>query len=62
MLAAEKLELRVPVFVRTREAVHEDQGRGAAPLVDEMQAYSSALAAGLCAATSFCCSCGGAGS
>jgi len=34
--------------------MNEHQGRGAAPLVNEVQAYSSAPAAGLCAATSFC--------
>src|SRR5262245_15388898 len=55
-------ELELPVFVRAKKSMHEHQGRGAAPLADEVQAYSSALAAGLCAATSFCCSCGGAGS
>jgi hypothetical protein len=40
--------------VAAEKAVHEYQGRGTAPLAHEMQAYSSAPAAGLCAATSFC--------
>jgi hypothetical protein len=57
-----ELDLMAPVFVAAQEAMHENQGRGAAPLADEVQAYSSAPAAGLCAATSFCWSCGGAGS
>jgi hypothetical protein len=31
-------QLKLPIFVRAEKAVHEHQGRGAAPLADEMQA------------------------
>lgn len=48
----EERKLMTPVFVAAQEAVHEDQGRRAPPLANEVQ--SSALACGLCAATSFC--------
>jgi hypothetical protein len=34
----EKLDLVAPVFVTAEKAMHEDQRRGAAPLVNEMQA------------------------
>ena len=54
MFLLEFLELKPPVLVAAEKAVHEDQGRGTPPLVHEVQAYSSALAAGLCAETSFC--------
>jgi len=33
----EELDLVAPVLVAAKKAVHEDQGRGAAPLADEMQ-------------------------
>jgi hypothetical protein len=33
----EKTQLMAPVFVAAEEAVHEDQGRGAPPLADEVQ-------------------------
>jgi hypothetical protein len=51
-----------PIVRAAEKTVDEHQGRGTAPLAEEMQVYSSALAAGLCAATSFCWSCGGAAS
>ena len=54
MTLLELFELKPPIVVAAEEAVNENQGRGAAPLADEVQAYSSAPAAGLCAATSFC--------
>ena len=54
MLLLQFFQLQPPIIVAAEKAVHEDQGRGTPPLVHEVQAYSSALAAGLCAETSFC--------
>jgi hypothetical protein len=30
-------DLMLPIFVAAQKAVHEDQGRGASPLADEVQ-------------------------
>jgi hypothetical protein len=54
MRSGKEKDLVTPILVAAEKAVHEDQGRGAPPLADEVQPYSSAAAAGLCAATSFC--------
>jgi hypothetical protein len=37
MGSREKLDLLAPVFVRAKETMHENQGRGAAPLAHEVQ-------------------------
>jgi hypothetical protein len=49
----------LPVFQTAGQAMDEQHGGPAPPLVDEI--HSSAWT-GLCAATSFCWSCGGAAS